>query len=183
MTKLKRFLRFLFSKQSISESLSWGIDRNWGKMRPDYSVRKDLERMTVCQGVRVEVYWKKLKFGKGPAVSLFMLDEEILRIDCFGYGAGHMHAAFFLPGKGENRFWMYESTVAEQVARARFELSRNVHYYQCRVPNPRIRALKVDPQKMKEASEWAFERMTSYIDVDSQLDKVTRDDAFSDDIE
>ena len=162
MTKLKRILRFIFSKQSLSESLSWGIDRNWGKMRPQPSVRNDCTDLPICDGVYVQVYWKKLKLGKGPALSLFMLDEEILRIDCFGKGAGHLHVAFFLPGKGENRLWMHEATILEQIERARFELYRNHRYYQSRIPNPRIRAIKIDREKMKVVSEQAYKVMMGF---------------------
>lgn len=139
-------------------------------MRPDFSVRNDRVDLPLGDEAYVQVYWKQLKFGKGPACSLFILGEEILRIDCFGNGAGHFHAAFFLPGKGENRFWMRESTVAEQVERAHFELYRNYRYYQCRVPNPEVRAYHIEPELMKEVSQQAFEIMSSYVDVTDQLD-------------
>ena len=162
MSKLHRFFRFISSKQSLSESLSWGIDRNYGKMRPKSELRNDCRDIPVCEGVYVQVYWKRLKLGKGPALSLFMLDEEILRIDCFGKGAGHMHVAFFLPHEGENRLWMHESTIADQIERARFELYRNHRYYQCRIPNPNIRAIKLDREKMKAVSEQAYEIMRGF---------------------
>ncbi|MDG2167184.1 MAG: hypothetical protein P8L44_04560 [Opitutales bacterium] len=182
MKKFNRLLRFLSSKQSLSESLSWGIDRNMGKMRPDYSVRMDREDIPVCEGVYIQVYNKELRLGRGPACSLFMLDEEVLRIDCFGKGAGHLHIAFFLPGSGENRLWMYEATVEEQVARAKFELHRNFRYYQARVPNPKIRALEIGRQEMKAASELAFEKMTRFIELFPQ-GEVVEYEAYGDDIE
>jgi hypothetical protein len=119
-SKAKRLLQFLFSKQALSESLSWGLDRNHAKMRSVYESRNDIHHLEIDESVRIEVFWKKLKLGKGPALSLFMLEEEILRIDCFGKGAAHIHVTLFLPGKGEQRLWMHEQTVAEQISRARF---------------------------------------------------------------
>jgi hypothetical protein len=181
-SKLKRFLKFLFSKQAISESLSWGLDRNWGRMRPEYESRNDFQSISVDEGVRVEVYWKKLKIGKGPAFSLFMLEEEILRIDCFGKGAAHLHAAFFLPGEGENRLWMPESSLEEQIDRACFELRRNYRYYQARIPNPNIRALKIDSQKMESASQRAHEIMNGFLQDVSQLNDETLEEYDTEDI-
>jgi len=183
MSKLSRLLRFVTSKQSLSESLSWGIDRNWGKMRPEYSIRNDVQRLPISDGVELEVYWKKLKLGKGPACSLFMLEEEILRIDCFGKGAGHMHIALFLPGNGEHRLWMCEATIEEQVARARFELYRNYKYYQCRVPNPKIRALSIDRQRMREVSDEAYGIMSGYIDSTLEVEIDYGEEAYSDQVD
>lgn len=170
-SKAKRLLQFLFSKQALSESLSWGLERNRGKMKPVYESRNDIHNLAVSEGVRIEVFWKKLKLGKGPALSLFMLEEEILRIDCFGKAAAHLHVAFFLPGKGEKRLWMSEQKVEEQISRARFELYRNYRYYQSRIPNPKIRALKIDRVKMKEVSEQAYTLMHGFLDSESYLNE------------
>ena len=164
MSKVRRLLRFVFSKQLLSESFSWGIDRNFGRMRPDDSVRNDCRDLPVCEGVYVQVFWKKMSFGKGPALSLFVLDEEILRIDCFGEAAAHIHAAMFLPNEGENRLWMPEATIPEQIERACFELYRNHQYYQCRVPNPQIRAIKIHREKMTGVSEHAHDLMAGFAD-------------------
>ena len=38
----------------------------------------------------VAVYWKSLSNGRGPGASLYVHDEEVLRLDCFGEGAGHL---------------------------------------------------------------------------------------------
>jgi len=112
-----------------------------------------------------------------------MLEEEILRIDCFGKGAAHIHVALFLPGKGEQRLWMHEQTVAEQIFRARFELYRNYQYYQSRIPNPNIRALKIDRLKMKEASEQAFTLLNGFLDSESLLNEGLAMEAYSDEID
>ncbi|MDA0348205.1 MAG: hypothetical protein O3C43_17490 [Verrucomicrobia bacterium] len=182
-SKAKRLLQFLFSKQALSESLSWGLDRNHAKMRPVYESRNDIHHLEVGEGVRIEVFWKQLKLGKGPALSLFLLEEEVLRIDCFGKGAAHIHVAFFLPGKGEQRLWMHEQTVGEQISRARFELYRNYQYYQARVPDPKIRALKIDRLKMKEASEQAYNLLNGFLDSESYLNEGLVTEAYSDEID
>jgi hypothetical protein len=170
--KVGRLLRFLFSKQAISESLSWGLDRNRGKMRPYYSTRNDLQTISICEGARLEVYWKKQKGGIFPAVSFFILDEEILRIDCSGKDTGHMHACFFLPSEDENRIFLPEDTMKAQVDRAHFELCRNFRYYQARVPNPKIRAFKIDSGRMTEVSEQARAIMTGFLQAKSVLNEV-----------
>lgn len=69
------------------------------------------------------------------------------------------------------------------MARARFELNRNDRYYQGRVPYPKIRALTIDGQKMKELSEWAFKKMTGFMENSCLLDQERAKDAFGGDID
>jgi hypothetical protein len=161
-SKITRLFRFIFSKQLLTEALYWGGNHHGGQMRPEYASRNDLQSIPIGESARLEVFWKKLKYGKGPAVSLFIFEEEILRIDCFGKGAAHMHAAFFLPGKGESRLFMPEKTIEDQIDRAKYELTRNYRYYQCRACNPKIRNLELEKESIELASQKAADLMNGY---------------------
>ena len=52
----------------------------------------------------------------------------------------------------------------QEIDRAGYELTRNFRYYQARVPNPKIRALKIDSDRMKETSEQAVAIMTRFLE-------------------
>lgn len=156
-------MRLFLTKGALSESLTWGLNCHGGKMRPDYSCRNDPQSVDIGASARLEVFWKKLPIGKGPAVSLFILDEEILRIDCFGEELGHMHASFFHPVEGEHRLFMPEKTVEAQIERARFELCRNYSYYQSRVANAGVRKVKIEDSQIVAASDRACEIMIGFL--------------------
>jgi hypothetical protein len=161
--KITKLLRLISSKQLLTEALHWGGNHHRGQMTPGYASRNDLQTIPIDESARLEVFWKNRTNGKGPAVSLFILEEEILRIDCFGIGLAHMHAAFFLPEKGEKKLFMPEKTVEDQIDRAKYELTRNYRYYQCRACNPMIRNLKLDDESIRQASQKAADLMNGFL--------------------
>jgi hypothetical protein len=145
------------------ESIRWSLNRHQGCLRPDASSRRDLETIPINENAHLEVFWKDLKIGKGPAVSLFILGNEILRIDCFGPGDAHLHATFFQPTGGESRLFMGEPTIEEQIARARFELCRNFRYYQWRDSRKAVRRVQIHPSDMERAYAQACEIMHRFL--------------------
>lgn len=147
---------------AATEALAWAGNRHRGWLRANYGTRRDLRRIPVGDAVRIEVFWKDLSIGRGPAASVFLLDGEILRFDCFGPGDGHVHAAFFLAGKAESRLYMPETTVAAQFERAMFEIERNLGYYQARLADSRLRRLAIDPEALGRASQEARVIMQRY---------------------
>src|SRR6266852_5590791 len=54
-------------------------------------IRRDVEWIRVQPDVSLKVYWKVLPIGKGPAISLYIFEFQILRFDCFGATDGHFH--------------------------------------------------------------------------------------------
>jgi hypothetical protein len=162
MNLLRRMWRRGFSKTVVPQSAAAELSPHPGRLFPDYSQRNDLQMVPVSDEVRLEVFWKDLAHGKGPAVSLFILEEEILRIDCFGSERPHLHASFFMPAEGESRLFMPEATVEAQIERAKFELCRNFGYYQARVLNEKIRQVQLAPAVMTESAERAASIMRGF---------------------
>jgi len=77
------------------ELMKWMTNEHGGRLFPDPASRNDLTRIPIDNNSYIEVFWKMLEYGRGPAVSFFIKEEEILRVDCSGSARGHLHAAFF----------------------------------------------------------------------------------------
>lgn len=114
----------------------------------------------------VAVYWKSLPNGRGPGASLYAYDEEVLRLDCFGEGAGHYHVNLSSSGwhgtSDENRIFFREQTVPEQIERAAFELTRNAGYYLKRNHDPRVRHVTLNPQRLTAVADQMKVKMREY---------------------
>ncbi len=98
--------------------------------RPGLDIATDRRQFRLQPDVMMEVYWSRVPgFGGGPTASLFVLDEEILRLDCFGGADGHMHfnpeQARLTDGWETPRIHFGPGTVPDQIARAVFELKTN----------------------------------------------------------
>ena len=135
--------------------------------RPASSVRKDVLRYEIQPGAYLEVFWKVLTIGRGPAVSLYVHGEEVLKIDCFGAGKGHYHVnarqwSRARPGIVQ-RIYLREPTVEAQIERAVFELQQNAPVYLQQNDDPRIRGFVMDPAKLREATEWMNTTMREYM--------------------
>jgi hypothetical protein len=117
----------------------------------EYPARRDTVRYDVQEHVYLTTYWKVLANGKGPATSLFVHGEEVLKFDCFGRNKGHCHIGFARPKKRcRERLYLAEQTVEEQIARTAFELTVNLPYYLDRHPARRVRSITLDAQRFKE---------------------------------
>ena len=135
-----------------------------------YPARKDVSRYKVQQGVYFDVFWKVLSIGKGPAVSLFVYGDEVLKFDCFGRDKGHCHIAFYTPGRTtESRLYFSEKTVDEQIERTIFELRTNLCYYLQRHRKGRTRSLKIDLDNLNIVCNQIYNRMHEYLMTVPQL--------------
>jgi len=115
--------------------------------------RRDVRRIDGGPGLEFEVFWKKIPgVGRGPACSVLVAGEEVLRLDCFGPGDGHLHADFLmLAPDGEDRLFFGEDTVPTQIERALFEIRRSLPYYTARSLWSPARAFKADPVRLEAA--------------------------------
>ncbi|NNF04124.1 MAG: hypothetical protein HKN17_06630 [Rhodothermales bacterium] len=148
----------------IKEAIKWIMNRHGGRIRADHASRHDLQSIPMGENARLDVYWKHLEIGLGPAVSVVIRGEEILRIDCFGVDDGHMHTAVFMPGSGESRLYFPENTRREQIDRAVFEIARNLRYWMDRAVDPGVRAVTLHPNRIKSAAADARRIMTAYLE-------------------
>jgi hypothetical protein len=126
-------------------------------------IRRDLVVHRIGPGVELEVFWKVLRVGRGPALSLFIHDVELLRLDCFGPGAGHIHVAWGEPhGAGEDRLYLAEGSVEAQIDRCLFELQRNLSYYQQRCKDERVRNTEIDRERLAQLTPGIRDTMLAY---------------------
>lgn len=102
------------------------------RRRPRY-LYGDLFRhleIPVQEGAQLHVGWTDVPgLGGGPVATLFVHDEEVLRLDCFGGDAGHMHINpeqnKLLSTFRSARVYFQPGSIEEQVERAAFELVTN----------------------------------------------------------
>ena len=98
--------------------------------RPELDTATDRRQFRPQPNVMLEVYWSRVPgVGWGPSASLFVLGEEILRLDCFGGADGHMHfnpeQAHLTAGWPAPRIRFGPGTIPDQIARGVFELKTN----------------------------------------------------------
>lgn len=145
----------------------WDFDETYSLRFPD---RRDLASYKVQDGVRLDVFWKVLSIGRGPAFSLFIHDEEVMRFDCFGPGEGHFHLALSAPGEpAESRLWFHEQNVRDQIDRSLFELSSNLDYFLERHPSSRVRGERIDPVQMKSVCDRARSNAIRFLETRPEL--------------
>jgi hypothetical protein len=126
--------------------------------------RCDLEWIRVQPDVALKVYWKVLPIGKGPAVSLYVFEFQILRFDCFGARDGHFHLLLGWPSPtSEDRIWLPEPNATAQVERTMFELTKNVTYYLQRHNDERVRRLQLEPEVWSTACARARDKMLHFL--------------------
>ena len=129
----------------------------------------DQRIILICDGAYLEVYWTEAPLGRGPCVSMFVLLEEVMRIDCLGGTAGHMHInpvqqslivgwkttpmMFFPPGDREH-----------QIERAVFELIANTELALQTNQLARIRSFPIEKKSLEDASEKMKTMMNGLMD-------------------
>ena len=86
----------------------------------NYQRRNDWVEYPIQENVRLEVYWRDDRAGRGPAASLYVYDDEVLRLDCFDGDQGHCHVNI-RQNKG-HRWYYPEGTVQQHIERSAFEL-------------------------------------------------------------
>ncbi len=136
------------------------------------SDRKENVRFNVTDQVYLDVYWKILNLGKGPALILNVMGEEVLRFDFFGQGAGHYHVTVpEIEPNSKSLLFFAEQTIPEQIDRALFELNKNIDWYLHRHPLRQIRQIKIDKSRMRQATEAAKAQLLAYIGEAEKLEE------------
>lgn len=143
-------------------SLRWRMRSGKKIIGTRYPSRRDIVRFELESDVGFEVFWKVLPIGKGPAVSLFVFGEEILKFDCFGMGDGHYHIEPEHERGRTIRFYFAERAVEAQIERTVFELKNNLNCNLSLARNPLVRRLHVDQEKLNAAVEQVRTRMLEY---------------------
>ncbi|OGW84547.1 MAG: hypothetical protein A3C35_04205 [Omnitrophica bacterium RIFCSPHIGHO2_02_FULL_46_11] len=148
--------------REIKTKLKWAFTHC-----PSLSERKLHEVVTypVQDHAYIAAYWKDQSNGKGPAVSLYVCNKEVMKFDCFGEGKGHYHININQPPlvpRGEERIQLMERTREEQVKRAIFEIQKNASYFLQRNFDPRVTFFKLDKSKLETACGQAQAKLLEY---------------------
>jgi len=102
------------------------------------SIRKDVVKLNIQQNAYFLVYHKNIDIGCGPTVALYIYEKEFLKFDCFGSTEGHYHIL-----NKKERLYFKEQTVAEQIAKALYELE-NISPYLASCTNIQIKNFQFD---------------------------------------
>ena len=152
--------------KTIKTKLKWALTRC-----PSPHERKlnDVVIYPIQDHAYLAVYWKDLPIGKGPCVSLYVHDKEILKFDCFGEDRGHYHTNLIQPipivNDPEGRIYFMERTVKEQIERSIFEIEKNISYYLKNNPYSRIKFFEIDRSRLETGCRQAKAKMLEYAAV------------------
>lgn len=145
MVFIKNLKRILFPKK---------------KTKSNKIIRKNAQKISIQDRVYLNVYWKVLKIGKGPAVTFNIDDQEILKFDCFGKDDGHYH---IFPNY-KKRIFFSEQTAREQIKRTAIELKTNLNSYLLMHDSKDVRNVSINQEKLEKAVEVMKEKMIFFLE-------------------
>ncbi len=136
--------------------------------RTDIDTASDLRVMTPQEGVRLEVYWSDVpNVGRGPSASLFVLEEEVVRLDCFGGNDGHMHInpeqVRIILRRYTPRLYFPEGSREDHIERATFELATNTPSALKLNMLARVREFPIDMGKLAAAAGQMADEMNDLL--------------------
>jgi hypothetical protein len=132
--------------------------------------RRDVAELVIDDGTELHVFWKVLPIGRGPALALLVLGEEVLKFDCFGPGRGHFHARIGVPRWAtSDRMELFEQSAPEQLDRAIHEMTVNLAFFLERHPWKRVRTWRVDQAGLERACRQARSIALGFLDSVPEL--------------
>lgn len=127
--------------------------------------RKEMMSFPLGEGAYLQAYWKIYGVGRGPALALYVGNEEVLKFDFYGYDKAHYHVQVVQPSPNRySALMIREDSVPEQIDRAIFELENNLYWYLERHPLASIRQFRVKKTILKSVLAEVKPLLLSYID-------------------
>ncbi len=121
-----------------------------------FETASDRRKISPQEDVELWVYWSDVpNVGRGPTASLFVLREEVLRLECFGGSEGHMHLnpeQQRFSGHVTARLYFQDGSRVEHVDRAAFELIANTDAALKSNRLSRVRNFPIDQNALADAS-------------------------------
>lgn len=112
--------------------------------------KHDLVEYPIQDNVRLESYWRDDAGGRGPAASLYVYDDEIMRFDCFGGDNGHCH---FNLRQTRGRRWMYpEGSFQDHIQQSLFDLRTNLNFCLQTHQDERVQEVQIAQESLKQAA-------------------------------
>jgi len=103
----------------------------------------------IQDNVRLEMYWRDDAGGRGPAASLYVYDDEIMRFDCFGGDNGHCH---FNLRQTRGRRWMYpKGSFQDHIQQSLFDLRNNLNFCLQTHQDERIQEMQIVQESLEQA--------------------------------
>lgn len=120
--------------------------------------------------VWVEVYWNKRpeggEVGPGPTASVYVFEEEVLRLDCFGGRQGHFHInprQVLLAERAPARLCFPEGSYQDNFAEAAFQLENNLPAMLTMNRIGVVRSVKLDDARLARTAELVHEIMLDLV--------------------
>lgn len=112
--------------------------------------KHDLVEYPIQEDVLLQVYWRDDAGGRGPAASLYVYDDEIMRFDCFGGDNGHCH---FNLRQTRGRRWMYpKGSFQDHIRQSIFDLQTNLTFCLRTHQDERIQEMQISQESIKQAA-------------------------------
>lgn len=163
MLKIRNLATFVFSYFYARSFKKQNLYQSELSQARKAQIRKDVINFEIEENIGLRVYWKTLEVAKGPSLIFYAYDYQILRFDTYINGQGHYHLQLIeCQPQCKDRLLMPEKTVEGQIERAIFEIEKNLYYWLQRHPDQQIRTLKVNPTRLKVATQKAREKMLKY---------------------
>ena len=119
--------------------------------------KHELVEYPIQEDVLLQVYWRDDAGGRGPAASLYVYDDEIMRFDCFGGDNGHCH---FNLRQTRGRRWMYpEGSFQDHIRQSIFDLQTNLTFCLRTHQDERIQEIQISQESIKQAAR----KMETYL--------------------
>lgn len=124
--------------------------------------KHDLVEYTIQDNVTLQVYWRDDAGGRGPAASLYVYDDEIMRFDCFGGDNGHCH---FNLRQTRGRRWMYPTgSFADHIKQSLFDLQTNLTFCLQTHQDSRIQEIQIVHENLGQATEKMEAQLLEFAD-------------------
>lgn len=117
----------------------------------------DHRAIAIQDGVRLDVFWVNRQLGPGPGASLYVLGDEVLRLDCFGAEGlgGHYHInppQVEFSSRAPARLFFPAGSHEDHIERAAFELETNLPAALAMNRDARIRRIRLDEDRLAAAA-------------------------------
>ena len=92
-----------------------------------------------------------MRVDVGPAASLYVYEDEIMRFDCFGGNNGHCH---FNLRQTRGRRWMYPTgSFQDHIQQSLFDLRTNLTFCLKTHQDARVQEIQIAQERLEQASQ------------------------------